>query len=134
MRYLYGKIKAHAGECLNIQFSQPTRILIMPERHFKKYRDNLTFTYFGGHKESPYEFTIPKAGTWVVVIEKGTYSEPIAMDASISKITGDAPKLDSPKKSKKKKKKKEKDVVEESLTESTESEITPEEEQEEKDE
>ena len=109
MRFLHGKVKGHAGERISITFSQPTRVLIMPERQFEKYRNNLTFTYFGGHKESPYEFTFPKSGNWIVGIEKGTYHNPIDLKASISKISPDPMLAEAPKSKKKKKKKKEKE-------------------------
>ncbi len=85
MRFLHGKLKAFTGEKITVEISMPTRVLIMPERQFSKYRENMTFTYFGGQKEESYEFVIPKSGTWVVVVEKGAYGNPLNVEVSISK-------------------------------------------------
>ncbi|HAW20552.1 MAG TPA: hypothetical protein DCX14_10245 [Flavobacteriales bacterium] len=105
MRFLHGKIKAQSGEKIKVSISKPTRILIMPMREFKKYKENFTFTYFGGQKEDSYEFTVPKAGTWIVVVEKGTYLKPIDIEVKISKES--APAAAPKRKEKKKNKKKE---------------------------
>lgn len=75
----------------------------MPMREFKKYKENFTFTYFGGPKDDSYEFTVPKAGTWIVVVEKGTYRNPIDIDVKITKES--APVVEPKRKEKKKKKK-----------------------------
>jgi len=56
----------------------------MPDRQFKRYRDNITFTYYGGHKESPYEFKVPKTDVWHVVVEKGIDSKPLDLTASFT--------------------------------------------------
>lgn len=91
MRFLYGKVKASVGHTVKVEFSKPTRVLIMTDREFVRYKNNLTFTYYGGHKESPYEFTVPKSGTWYVVVEKGTYYEPEKIKASISITRAEPP-------------------------------------------
>ena len=128
MRFLHGKLKAFTGEKITVEISTPTRILIMPERHFSKYRENMTFTYFGGQKDGSYEFVVPKSGTWVVVVEKGTYANPINVDVKVTKEAPVKPAVAiEDKKSKKKKKKKEKveevkEGSEESSTETTEEE------------
>lgn len=111
MRFLHGKLKAFTGEKITVEISTPTRVLIMPERHFSKYRENMTFTYFGGQKEGSYEFTVPKSGTWVVVVEKGTYLNPINVDVKICKDAAVKEQVGiEDKKTKKKKKKGEKEL------------------------
>lgn len=77
----------------------------MPEREFNKYKNNMSFTYYGGQKEGQYEFTIPKAGTWIIVVEKGSYHNPFDIDVSISKEKPVKPAAVEGKKDKKKKKK-----------------------------
>lgn len=94
MRFLYGKVKAQVGHIVKVEFSEPTRVLIMTEREFEKYKNNLTFTYYGGQKDSPYEFTIPKSGTWYVVVEKGSLSKPRDIKASFSVTQPVAPVID----------------------------------------
>lgn len=117
MRFLHGKLKAFTGEVIKVDITKPTRILIMPERQFSKYRENLTFTYYGGHKEGTYEFTVPKSGTWVIVIEKGTYANPIDVEVKVSKEAPQKELTPAPdsKSIKKKNKKKKKDQEEDSL-------------------
>lgn len=84
MRFLHGKMKVNKGGKINVTFSKPTRVLIMTDREFKKYRENITFTHYGGHKESPYEFVVPKTDVWHIVVEKGSYNKPEAITASFS--------------------------------------------------
>lgn len=84
MRFLHGKMKVNRGGIINVTFSKPTRVLIMTDRDFKKYRDNITYSYFGGHKESPYEFVVPKTDVWHVVVEKGSYNQPENITATFS--------------------------------------------------
>lgn len=84
MKFLHGKLKVNKGGKITVNFSKPTRVLVMTEREFKKYRDNITYTYYGGHKESPYEFTAPKSDVWHVVVEKGTAEKPEKITATLS--------------------------------------------------
>jgi hypothetical protein len=85
MRFLTGKVKARTGEKITVTTSRATRVLIMQERQYKRYKNNLTFTYYGGEKNEPYEFKVPASGTWMVVVEKGTYLAPIDLTANITK-------------------------------------------------
>jgi len=89
MRFLYGKVKAKKGSIIRVSFSSPTRVLVLTQREFNKYRNNLSYTYYGGfQEESPYEFTAPKQNYWFVVVEKGgTYYEPGDVTASIEMVT-----------------------------------------------
>ncbi len=88
MRFLHGKVKARKGQKISVTFSAPTRVLVMTQRNFEKYKNNLTFTYYGGQKEdSPYEFSVPQYGDWYVVVEKGSYHAPEDITASIELIS-----------------------------------------------
>ena len=90
MRFLYGKVKARKGNVIRVTFSESTRILFMVEKEFNRYKNNLTFTYFGGLKdESPFDFVAPKASTWFVVVEKGSYHQPKSIQASISLVSAE---------------------------------------------
>lgn len=84
MRYLHGKIKANKGGKITVTISKKTRVLILSERDFKRYKNNQTFTYFGGVKEGSYDFTATKSGVWHVVVEKGSYHKPENIKASFS--------------------------------------------------
>lgn len=118
MRYLRAKVKAKSGERLTVEFSEPTRVLIMTDNEFKKYKNHNTFTYFGGEKESPFEFTIPKSTSWNVVVEKGSYYSPRPITAKVIKSSGSelaqaAEQVAAPKKKKKSKKGKKDEIAEE---------------------
>ena len=83
MRFLHGKAKANKGGKIRVSVSKPTRILIMNDRNYKRYKNNQTFTYYGGPKDSDYEFNVPSTNIWHVVVEKGTYAQPIDIDVKI---------------------------------------------------
>ncbi|MEX2596016.1 MAG: DUF1883 domain-containing protein, partial [Salibacteraceae bacterium] len=83
MKFLHGKKKVNRGGSITVDFSKPTRVLIMNNREFRKYKDNISFTYYGGFKEdSPYDLTIPKTDVWHVVVEKGASGNEIDLTAS----------------------------------------------------
>ena len=90
MRYLHGKIKANKGGKITVTISKKTRVLILTEKDFKRYKNNQTYTYFGGVKEGSYDFTATKSGVWHVVVEKGSYHKPENIKASFSleKVAG----------------------------------------------
>jgi hypothetical protein len=90
MRYLHGKIKANKGGKITVTISKKTRVLILTEKDFKRYKNNQTYTYFGGVKEGSYDFTAIKSGVWHVVVEKGSYHKPENIKASFSleKVAG----------------------------------------------
>ena len=50
--------------------SKKTRVLILTERDFKRYKNNQTFTYFGGVKEGSYDFTATKSEASVLATRK----------------------------------------------------------------
>lgn len=94
MRFLHGKVKAYKGQTIEITFSEPTRVLVMNQKNFEKYKNNLTFTYYGGMKEdSPYSFKVPVSGEWYVVVEKGTYHEPKDMEANFKVVAPEKPQV-----------------------------------------
>ena len=83
MRYLHGKVKANKGGKIRVKISAPTRVLIMNSKNYKRYSNNQTFTYYGGKKEGEFEFAVPTAIHWHVVVEKGTYKKPSNITATI---------------------------------------------------
>lgn len=91
MRYLYQSFSARKSDQVEVSFDQPTKVKLMTKREFEKYRKSKTYTYWGGDKtDSPAVMDIPTDGKWVVVVEKGTYFNPIEISASISIIKGGA--------------------------------------------
>ncbi|NQV53008.1 MAG: DUF1883 domain-containing protein [Flavobacteriales bacterium] len=83
MRFLHGKVKANKGGKIKVSISSPTRVLIMNDRNYRRYKNNQTFTYYGGAKEGLYEFNVPSTNIYNVVVEKGSYARPIDIKVSI---------------------------------------------------
>lgn len=77
MRYLRSTFYAKKGQAAKVTFDLPAKIMLMPDRDFKKYRNNSgAITYWGGHQtESPVVFEIPSPGTWHVIVELGWYEK-----------------------------------------------------------
>ena len=88
MRYLHGKTKVNKGGKIAVTISKPTKVLILSEKDFRRYKNNQTFTYYGGMKEDSYEFDVPKSGLWHVVIEKGSYHKPEHIKANFNVVKG----------------------------------------------
>jgi hypothetical protein len=75
MRYLHGTVKANNEQAIRVHFDQPTRVLFLDDKNYNKYKDGLSFTYYGGHKEdSPVDFKVPYGGKWHVIVEKGWFN------------------------------------------------------------
>ena len=84
MRFLHKPFTANAKDVVVVEFSAPTKILLLHSAEFKRYKGGRTYRYRGGFSEkSPIEFTIPHQGVWHAVIEKGTYRNPL-------QVTGNA--------------------------------------------
>ncbi|MEQ9187121.1 MAG: DUF1883 domain-containing protein [Cryomorphaceae bacterium] len=96
MRFLHGKAKASKGDKIRISVSRPTRILIMNSSNYRRYKNHQTFTYFGGQKEGTYEFTVQSTNIWNVIVEKGTYAQPIDIKVNIEIEKGVAKKRTAP--------------------------------------
>lgn len=94
MRFLHGRLKVNKGGKIRVTVSQPTRVLIMNETQFRRYKNNMTFSYFGGQKEGTFEWNVPSTAIWNVVVEKGAYHKPVDIKASI-KVERGVPKTHS---------------------------------------
>ncbi len=102
MKFLHQTIEAQRREIIEVEIDKPTKVKFMTGREFKAYKLGKTHTYYGGlFEESPIRFVVPFDGKWTVVVEKGTYSEPLDVRASCrltspnphvtSSIASDAP-------------------------------------------
>lgn len=78
MKFLHKPFKAQAGDLIRVEFTKPTRVILLHSRQFDKYKKGRTYQYRGGNAEnSPVEFTVPFDGVWHAIIEKGTYRNPL---------------------------------------------------------
>ena len=88
MKYLHRVFKAKKGNRVVVHFSQTTRVMLIGDYEYKKYKEHKTYNYRGGNLEvSPHEFEIPNDGIWHIVIEKGSYYKPKAIEATVEIIT-----------------------------------------------
>ena len=102
MKFLHQQYQAKKKEILEVEIDQPTKVKFLSGLDFKKYKMGKTHKYFGGFfEESPVRFVLPYDSVWSVVVEKGTWKNPIEVNSScrvlqpnrtaISSIAADAP-------------------------------------------
>ena len=83
MKFLHQTFEAKKKEIIEVEIDVPTKVKFMSGRSLKASRMGKTYTFFGGRfEESPVRFVVPFEGVWNVVVEKGTYKDPIAVNAS----------------------------------------------------
>ena len=82
MKFLHQSFEAKRKEIIEVEIDVATSVKFMSGTSLKAYRMGKTNTYYGGRfEESPVRFVIPSDGVWNVVVEKGTYSAPIEVNA-----------------------------------------------------
>ncbi|MEO8590509.1 MAG: DUF1883 domain-containing protein [Flavobacteriales bacterium] len=83
MKVLTKAFEAKKKEIIEVSIDKPTKVKFMTGRDMKAYKMGKTYTYFGGlFEESPVRFVVPYDSMWNVVVEKGTYMNPLAVHAS----------------------------------------------------
>lgn len=84
MKYLHRILKAKKGTPIKVHFSQPAKVLLLGDYHYKNYKEHRTYNYRGGVLEnSPQEFIIPNDGLWHIVVERGGYFHPKDIVATV---------------------------------------------------
>lgn len=84
MKYLHRILKAKKGTHIKVHFSEPAKILLLGDFHYKNYKEHRTYDYRGGvTQKSPLLFVIPNDGLWHVVIERGSYFHPKNIIANV---------------------------------------------------
>jgi hypothetical protein len=84
MKYLHKVFKAKKGSHVIVHFSHPTKVMLLGDSGYKQYKEHKTYNYRGGMMEgNQHEFTIPNDGLWHVVVEKGSYYNPMPVTASV---------------------------------------------------
>ncbi len=83
MKFLHQPFQAKAKDRIIVEFSQPTKVMLLHESQMKPYKQGRTYEYRGGVSDnSPVEFTVPFDGVWHAVIEKGTHKNPLDVSGS----------------------------------------------------
>lgn len=78
MKFLHKTFEIKKKEIIEVTIDQPTKVKFMTGRDFKAYKLGKTHSYFGGmFEESPIRFVVPYDAVWNVVVEKGTFREPL---------------------------------------------------------
>lgn len=82
MKFLTQAFEATKKEIIEVTIDQPTKVKFMTGREMKAYKMGKTHTYYGGlFEESPVRFVIPFDSMWNVVVEKGSYRDPLTVHA-----------------------------------------------------
>jgi hypothetical protein len=90
MKYLHRVFKAKKGTHVIVHFSEPTKVMLIGDYDYKKYKEHKTYNYRGGQlDQSPHDFEIPNDGLWHIVIEKGGYFNPRPITASVEMVTAE---------------------------------------------
>jgi hypothetical protein len=84
MKYLHRILKVKKGTHVKVHFSQPAKVLLLGDFHYRNYKDHKTFNYRGGDlQQSPHQFTIPSDGLWHIIVERGSYYQPKNIVAAV---------------------------------------------------
>jgi len=87
MKYLHRVFKAKKGTRVVVNISQPARVLLLGDYNYRQYKEHKTYTYRGGMVEGKQEeFTVPNDGLWHVVVEKGSFYNPMEITAHVDVI------------------------------------------------
>lgn len=82
MKFLHKTFELKKKEIIEVHIDVATKVKFMTGRDFKNYKLGKTYTYYGGFfEESPVRFVVPFEAVWNVVVEKGTYRNPIEVHA-----------------------------------------------------
>ena len=82
MKFLHKTFEAKKKEIIEVEIDQPTKVKFMSGKDVKAYKKGRTHSYFGGRfDESPVRFVVPYDAVWNVVVEKGTFHQPLQVNA-----------------------------------------------------
>jgi len=82
MKFLHKTFELKKKEIIEVDIDVATKVKFMTGRDFKNYKLGKTHSYYGGlFDESPVRFVIPFESVWNVVVEKGTFRNPIEVNA-----------------------------------------------------
>ncbi len=84
MKYLHYPLVGKKGNKVKVKFDAPCKVLLMNGTVYSHYEKGISFTAYGGYKEtSPVVFKLKKDGNWHVVIELNGYFNPDRINASV---------------------------------------------------
>ncbi|MBK8227128.1 MAG: DUF1883 domain-containing protein [Flavobacteriales bacterium] len=81
MKFLHKTFELKKKEIIEVDIDVATKVKFMTGRDFKHYKQGKTHTYYGGFfEESPVRFVVPFESVWNVVVEKGTFRNPMEVN------------------------------------------------------
>ena len=94
MRFLYKKFQGKRKEILRVEMDAKTKVKFMTAQEFKLYEKGKTHRYYGGTFD-PGEvfFVLPFDSVWHAVVERGSYFNPMQLQASCSLLGPDSNQL-----------------------------------------
>ncbi|WKZ67788.1 MAG: DUF1883 domain-containing protein [Flavobacteriales bacterium] len=82
MKFLHKTFELKKKEIIEVHIDVAAKVKFMTGRDFKNYKMGKTHTYYGGlFEESPVRFVVPFESVWNVVVEKGTFRNPLEVNA-----------------------------------------------------
>jgi len=82
MKFLHKTFELKKKEIIEVDIDVAAKVKFMTGRDFKNYKLGKTHSYYGGmFDESPVRFVIPFESVWNVVVEKGTFHNPVEVVA-----------------------------------------------------
>jgi len=87
MKFLHKTFELKRREIIEVNIDAPTKVKFLTGQDMKAYKRGKTHSYYGGlFEESPVRFVVPFEAVWNVVVEKGSYREPIEVHAKCGVI------------------------------------------------
>jgi Domain of unknown function (DUF1883) len=82
MRFLHQCFRAKKRQIIHVEMDSATKVKFMTANDFKAYGNARTHRFFGGSFASgDVRFVVPFDSVWYVVVEKGGYYSPLALQA-----------------------------------------------------
>lgn len=84
MKILSKSFHGKRKEVVTVHVDRPAYVKFFTPDQYHKYKGGRSHRYWGGHyEEMPAEFEVPCKGEYFAVVEKGTYNNPIELEARV---------------------------------------------------
>jgi hypothetical protein len=72
MGYLHYDFDTSAGDVIEVTLDRAANVQLLDPENYENYKNGRGYRYHGGYAtRSPVRFSVPRAGTWHVVIDLG---------------------------------------------------------------
>lgn len=96
MRFLFKQVQAKKKEIFEVEIDRSTKVKFMTASEFTRYKNARTHSFYGGtFEETPVRFVVPFDSVWYVVVEKGTYHQPVDIAVQVRLLPPDRSYLSS---------------------------------------